>query len=48
MSMAKDASKDSKRMVQMIDFWIQGRDHPMHIASDESLYLKCIVLNVKK
>lgn len=48
MEMTKDASKDAKRPVQMIDFWIQGRDHPMLISSDESLYLKCIVLKIKK
>ncbi|MEF3692895.1 MAG: class I SAM-dependent rRNA methyltransferase, partial [Acholeplasmataceae bacterium] len=48
MEMTKDASKDANRLVQMIDFWIQGRDHPMLISSDESLYLKCIVLKVKK
>ncbi|MDD3068400.1 MAG: class I SAM-dependent rRNA methyltransferase [Acholeplasmataceae bacterium] len=48
MEMVKDASKDAKRFVQMLDFWIQGKDHPNLIASDESLYLKCIVLNVKK
>ncbi|MDD3068574.1 MAG: class I SAM-dependent rRNA methyltransferase, partial [Acholeplasmataceae bacterium] len=48
MEMVKDASKDAKRFVQMLDFWIQGKDHPNLIASDESLYLKCIVINVKK
>lgn len=48
LEMIKDASKDAHRFVQLIDLWIQGKDHPMHVGSDESLYLKCHVLNVKK
>lgn len=45
--MAKDAAKDANRFVQMIDFWVQGKDHPVHLGSDESLYLKCLVMHVK-
>ena len=47
MEMAKDAAKDANRFVQMIDFWVQGKDHPVHLGSYESLYLKCLVMHVK-
>ncbi len=47
MEMLLEASNDSKRMTQMIEFRIQGKDHPALFGSDESLYLKCITLKVK-
>ena len=46
LEMVKDAVKDSKRRVQMIDFRIQSPDHPTLLVSNEQLYLKCIVLRV--
>jgi 23S rRNA (cytosine1962-C5)-methyltransferase len=45
--MLTDASHDAKRITQMIDFRIQSKDHPALLASDESLYLKCVTLKVK-
>ena len=45
--MLKDAVKDSKRKVQLIDFRIQAPDHPSLLESVEQLYLKCIILRVK-
>lgn len=47
MDMLLDASHDAKRITQMIEFRIQGKDHPALFGSDESLYLKCITLRVK-
>lgn len=47
MQMIKEASIDSKRDVQFIDFRVQSIDHPALISGDEQLYLKCIVLRVK-
>lgn len=47
LDMLIDASKDAKRQTQMIEFRIQSKDHPARIGSDESLYLKCVVLKVK-
>ena len=44
--MIKEASVDSKRNVQMIDFRIQAMDHPTLVGSDESFYLKCVVLHI--
>lgn len=47
LEMLMEATKDAKRISQMIEFRIQGKDHPALLGSDESLYLKCIVLKVK-
>jgi len=47
MEMLLDAAKDAKKIVQMIEFRIQGKDHPALLGSDESLYLKCIILKIK-
>ncbi len=47
LEMLMEASKDAKRITQMIEFRIQGKDHPVLLGSDESLYLKCVVLKVK-
>lgn len=46
LEMLKDAATDSGKTVQMIDFKIQSPDHPTRLGSDESLYLKCVVLRV--
>jgi len=47
LEMLIDASKDAKKNTQMIEFRIQGKDHPARLGSDESLYLKCVILRVK-
>jgi len=47
LEMLMDASHDAKRITQMVEFRIQGKDHPALIGSDESLYLKCVILRVK-
>jgi 23S rRNA (cytosine1962-C5)-methyltransferase len=47
LEMLMDASNDAKRVTQMVEFRIQGKDHPALLGSDESLYLKCVVLRVK-
>lgn len=46
LEMLKDAASDTKKMVQMVDFRIQSPDHPTRLGSDESLYLKCVILRV--
>ncbi|MFA7417016.1 MAG: class I SAM-dependent rRNA methyltransferase [Acholeplasma sp.] len=46
LEMLSDATLDSKRKVQMIDFKIQDSDHPVLFTSDASLYLKYVVLRV--
>jgi 23S rRNA (cytosine1962-C5)-methyltransferase len=47
LEMLMDASNDAKRVTQMVEFRIQGKDHPALLGSDESLYLKCVILRVK-
>jgi 23S rRNA (cytosine1962-C5)-methyltransferase len=47
LDMLIDASKDAKKSTQMVEFRIQGKDHPARLGTDESLYLKCVVLRVK-
>ncbi len=47
LEMLMEASNDAKRVTQMVEFRIQGKDHPALLGSDESLYLKCVVLRVK-
>lgn len=46
LEMIKEAAIDSKRNVQMIDFRIQSPDHPTLVGSEESFYLKCVVLHI--
>ncbi len=44
--MLEEAKLDSGRVAQMIDFRIQGSDHPTLLGSEETLYLKLAVLRV--
>lgn len=47
LDMLIEASNDAKKITQMVEFRIQGKDHPALLGSDESLYLKCVMLRVK-
>lgn len=47
LDMLIEASNDAKKITQMVEFRIQGKDHPALLGSDESLYLKCVILRVK-
>jgi len=47
MEMLQEAAKDAQKIAQMVEFRIQGKDHPALLGSDESLYLKCIILKIK-
>lgn len=46
MEMLQDAAKDAKRMVRQVEFRTQAKDHPVLYGSDESMYLKCVILQV--
>ena len=46
LEMLNDAAVDAKRTIRMIEFRTQAKDHPTLLGSEESLYLKCVVLNV--
>lgn len=47
LEMLLEAATDAKKIVQMLEFRIQSKDHPALLGSDESLYLKCVILKVK-
>lgn len=46
LSMIQDAAKDAKKRVQLLQLNIQGTDHPTLIGSEETLYLKFVILRV--
>jgi len=46
MEMIADAARDAKRMVRQVEFRTQAKDHPVLYGSDESMYLKCVILQV--
>lgn len=46
LEMLSEATLNSKRRIQMIDFKIQDSDHPVLFTADASLYLKYAVLRV--
>ena len=46
LQMLQEAAKDAKKKVQMVEMRIQSKDHPALLGSDESLYLKCVILRV--
>jgi 23S rRNA (cytosine1962-C5)-methyltransferase len=46
LQMLEDAARDAKKKVQMVEMRIQSKDHPALLGSDESLYLKCVILRV--
>ncbi|MBE0700099.1 MAG: hypothetical protein IH571_00270 [Acholeplasmataceae bacterium] len=43
-----EAAIDANKIAQMVEFRIQGKDHPALLGSDESLYLKCEILRIKE
>jgi len=46
MEMIQDAAKDARKMVRQVEFRTQAKDHPVLYGSDESMYLKCVILQV--
>lgn len=46
MKMLQDAALDSRRGVRICEIRYQSKDHPVSIDADESLYLKCVVLQI--
>jgi 23S rRNA (cytosine1962-C5)-methyltransferase len=46
LAMLLEAANDSDRIVQMVEFRTQGKDHPTLLGSEESLYLKCVILRI--
>jgi len=46
MEMIQDAAMDARRIVRQVEFRTQAKDHPVLYGSDESMYLKCVILQV--
>lgn len=46
MDILYDAAADSKRKVRVVEYRAQAKDHPVLLASPETEYLKCAILQV--
>jgi 23S rRNA (cytosine1962-C5)-methyltransferase len=46
LEMLMEAAVDSGRIAQMVEFRTQGKDHPALLGSEESFYLKCVILRI--
>ena len=46
MEMIQDAAMDARKIVRQVEFRTQAKDHPVLYGSDESMYLKCMILQV--
>ena len=46
MEMITDAAMDARKIVRQVEFRTQAKDHPVLYGSDESMYLKCVILQV--
>ncbi|WP_073162862.1 class I SAM-dependent rRNA methyltransferase [Desulfofundulus australicus] len=46
MEVLLDAARDVKRQLRLVEMRRQARDHPMLLASPETYYLKCFILQV--
>jgi 23S rRNA (cytosine1962-C5)-methyltransferase len=46
MEMIQDAAKDAKKTLRQIEVRTQAKDHPILMGADESLYLKCVIVQV--
>jgi 23S rRNA (cytosine1962-C5)-methyltransferase len=46
MDILYDAAADSKRKVRVVEYRSQSKDHPVLLASPETEYLKCAILQV--
>ncbi len=44
--MIADAARDARRIVRQVEFRTQAKDHPVLFGSDESMYLKCAILQI--
>lgn len=46
MKMIEEAARDARRTLRQIEVRTQAKDHPILMGYDESLYLKCVVVQV--
>jgi 23S rRNA (cytosine1962-C5)-methyltransferase len=41
-----DAAYDAKRKIRLVEYRTQAKDHPILLASQETQYLKCAILQI--
>jgi 23S rRNA (cytosine1962-C5)-methyltransferase len=46
MDILYNAAIDSKRKVRLVEYRAQAKDHPILLASSETQYLKCAILQI--
>lgn len=46
MDIIYDASIDARRKLRMLEYRTQAKDHPILLASEETQYLKCVIVQV--
>ncbi len=44
--MLKEAAKDARKILRLVESRTQSKDHPIMFGSDESHYLKCMIVQV--
>ena len=44
--MLKEAAKDARKILRLVEARTQSKDHPIMFGSDESHYLKCMIVQV--
>ena len=46
MDILREAAYETRRRIRLVDVRTQGKDHPILIASQETQYLKCVIMQV--
>ena len=46
MGILREAAYETRKRIRLVDVRTQGRDHPILIASEETQYLKCVIMQV--
>jgi len=46
MDVVHSAAIDAKRKVRLVEYRSQAKDHPILLASPETEYLKCAILQI--
>ena len=46
-AVVRDAARDAKRRIRIVESRSQAWDHPVHPAMPETRYLKCLILAVE-
>ena len=44
--MLNEAARDARKILRQVEFRTQAKDHPILFGADESMYLKCAIMQV--